>query len=85
MHCSPIGAVAWRALSLLEGLTLGDTFDGPRSSRRERDMWTTLETLHRRGVRARLHVLLPLQADLVLLRDEVRHHEERLLLARLRQ
>ena len=46
---------------------------------------TTLETLHRRGVRARLHVLLPLQADLVLLRDEVRHHEERLLLARLWQ
>ena len=58
---------------------IANAIDAPGARR------TTLETLHRRGIRARLHVLLPLQADLVLLRDEVRHHEERLLLARLRQ
>ena len=87
----------WRcvqhALAARGANSLGDwrhrSTNGLGSRHRERarrsDAWTTLETLHRRGVRARLHVLLPLQADLVLLRDEVRHHEERLLLARLRQ
>ena len=89
----------WRcassALGLLEANSLGDSLpthrstDGPRAvtvnAHAAAATQTTLETLHRRGVRARLHALLPLQADLVLLRDEVRHHEERLLLARLRQ
>ena len=85
-----------RALGLLEGNSLGNSSRIDRRTAREvvvvmrtpstrQAKQTTLETLHRRGVRARLHVLLPLQADLVLLRDEVRHHEERLLLARLRQ
>ena len=77
------GAVALRARLLVSYRPLAINNRQTPSTRHARR--TTLETLHRRGVRARLHVLLPLQADLVLLRDEVRHHEERLLLARLRQ